>query len=676
MPKAKDVNAQLQEWIQKGVKPDEQVRQVNAWMQTAKPFIIHWAQDIGEIRNLNEKSDALKDFFKNGVAQLTPDDRMTFRDELCAAANIKTTQWTERLKNLNGHKKKNEAEENDEPIFTTGGWLFEHFVGLEYDPEEDKTFFAVRFPDGRVEDHLERVRIGDRKFIPIPSNNIIRKRVILLPSQMSELKDEKDLLFAIKVHNAKYFDFGADATFEQLCMIYPFFTYLARQFRTVPYLRALGDYGTGKSRLLKTIGPICFQPIMTNAGSSASSLFRILDLFTNSTLVLDEADFNNSDEASMIAKILNGGNENGVPILRSEKNELGNFDAAAFDVFGPKILGMRKDFQDQATGSRCLTKEMLSIMPHPRIPLDLPPVEVYEKECLAIRNALFTYMMHNIQKACQVDLNAIDRAIDNRTAQVTVSLLTVMKSEEGRDLVREYLKNVTEERKGDRYATFTARVLEGIMLAWAWGPVSDRPEDADRIYLKDISEATNQIVDEQNRQMGELEEEEEKEKDGKKGGFRAKSRKIGNTMKTYLNLKTIRATDGTPAYKGTNYVNMEMETERVKGLCERWAVEWRERGSVKRPQVISFLKTPPAHTQPAGRVERDDPEGPGVKNGEDKLALSATEKKFLCGEKPRKVLHQCSPRHFQHNCSDKYVKKCRFVADRHRKVRQSEQSFC
>ncbi len=589
--KAKDANAQLQEWIQKGVKPDEQARQAGEWLRSAKPFILHWAQDIGDIRNLNEKADALTDFFKNGVAQLSPDDRSTFRDALCQAADIKGAQWTERVKSLNGHKKKKE-EDDDEPIFSTGGWLFEHFTALEYEPDEDRTYFAVRFPDGHVEDKLERVKIQDRKYVPIPSNNIIRKRVILLPSELTELKEEKDMLFAIKAHNARYFDFGADETFEQLCMIYPFFTYLARQFRTVPYLRALGDYGTGKSRLLKTIGPICYQPIMTNAGSSASSLFRILDLFTNSTLVLDEADFNNSDEASMIGKILNGGNEKGQPILRSEKNEMGNFDAAAFDVFGPKIIGMRKDFQDQATTSRCLTKEMLPIQPHPRIPLDLPPVEVYEQECLGLRNALTTYMMHNVQKDCQVDLGAIDRAMDSRTAQVTVSLLTVMKSEQGRDLVREYLKNVTEERKGERYATFTARVLEGIMLAWAWGPVSNRPEDEQRIYLKDISNATNQVVDEQNRQMGELEEEEEDGKGGKKS-FKAKSRKIAHTMRTYLNLKTIRATDGMPEYKGTNFVNMAMEEERVRGLCERWAVAWRERGSETRPEVIDIFKPSP-----------------------------------------------------------------------------------
>ena len=585
----KDANAQLQEWVKKGVKPDEQTRLAGLWLNAAKPFVLYWAEDIGSISNHNEKADALSDFFKNGVAQLSPDDRIAFKDDLCAAAGIKSGQWTERIKSFNGHKKKSQDEDHDEPIFSTGGWLFEHFLGLEYDQEEDKTYFAVRFPDGRVEDRQAFVKIQDRKYVPIPSNNIIRKRVILLASEMTELFDEKPLLDAIKVHNSRYFDFGADETFEQLCMIYPFFTYLARQFRTVPYLRALGDYGTGKSRLLKTIGPICYQPIMTNAGSSASSLFRILDLFTNSTLVLDEADFNNSDEASMIAKILNGGNEKGQPILRSEKNAMGNFDAAAFDVFGPKIIGMRKDFQDQATASRCLTKDMVPIMPHPRIPLDLPPVEIYEKECLGIRNALFTYMMHHMEKDRQVDLGAIDRAMDSRTAQVTVSLLTVMKSEAGRDLVRAYLQNVTEERKGDRYGTFTARVLEGIMLAWAWGPVSDRPEDADRVYLKDIALATNQVVDEQNRQMGE-EESDDDDTPGKKK-FKAKSRKLAHTMKTYLNLKTIRCTDGIPEYKGTNYFSMGMEKERVQGLCERWAVEWKERGSASRSQNMNIFKS-------------------------------------------------------------------------------------
>lgn len=614
----KDINEQLQAWAKAGTKEKDQLAQVDRWLDAATPYIIQWADDIGGIRNTAEKAAALTDFFKNGVMQLSAEDRTGFKDPLCDKLGIKSAQWNERMKLLTGGKKKEGADDEGEPIYVAGGWLFDHFFALEYDEELDETFFAVKFPDGRIEDRLERVIIQNRKYVPMPANNIIRKRVILLPSQMLDAEPtEEKLLFAIKVHNAKYFDFGADETFEQLCMIYPFFTYLARQFRTLPYLRALGDYGTGKSRLLDTVGPICFQPIMTNAGSSVSSLFRILDMFQGSTLVLDEADFGSSDEAAMISKIVNGGNEQGKSILRTEKNEAGNFDVAAFNVVGPKIFGMRQEFQDKASSSRCLTKEMLPIQPHPRIPLTLPSTEVYDRECIAIRNALHTYMMHNIQKSLEVDLNQIDRALDSRTAQVTVSLITVMKSEKGREQVIEYLKAVTEERKGERYATFTARVLEGLMLAYAWGPVSNRPEDLDRVYLKDIAAATNLVVDEQNKQMG---EDDAGEDDSKK--FKAKSRKLSHTMKTYLNLRTIRATDGIAQYKGTSYVNMAAEIERVKGLCERWAVEWREPGTVNRGGVegastqIDFTKSSPGLKKLSDEWRSMEPKEPSDQESE------------------------------------------------------------
>ena len=175
--KAKDMNAQLQDWQAKNVEPDKQARYVEAWLKSAKPYIVVWAEEIGEIQNLNEKSDALNDFFKNGVAILSPEDRAGFKDILCASANIKSTQWTERLKSLNGLVKKNKKDEDDdEPVFHTGGWLFDYFLGLEYDPEQDKTFFAVRRPDGSVEDRVEKIKIQDVKYMPIPVNNIIRKQ--------------------------------------------------------------------------------------------------------------------------------------------------------------------------------------------------------------------------------------------------------------------------------------------------------------------------------------------------------------------------------------------------------------------------------------------------------------------------------------------------------------------
>lgn len=582
----KDVNAQLQAWVKEKVSPEKQSVKVQSWIKNAQPYIVRWAEEVGEIENLSDKAKALNEFFKNGVAALDVDDRAGFREVLCNSLQIKATEWRERTapirekeREVKSRDRKAKGDDEDHTI-STGGWLFDHLVGLEYDGDEDKTYFAVRYPDGRVEDHVQKLEIEKRIYVPQPPNNIIRKRILLLPSQMTELRSEEELLFATRAHNYKYFDCGSDETLEHLLMIYPLYSYMASQFRTVPYLRALGDYGTGKTRMLETIGPLCFQSIMTNAGSSASALFRILDLYQNSTLVLDEADFKDSSEASMIGKILNGGNRKGTAILKSEKNAMGNFDAEGYTVFGPKIIGMRKDFDDAATTSRCITKEMLPIQPHPRISPELPPLQIYENACLRIRNALFTYMMHNLQRDCDVSFEGMDPAIDERTKQITVSLLTVMKSEKGKQMVMDYMRLVTEERKGDRYEMFTARVLEGVILAWAWGPVSDREEDAGRVYLKDVSAATNLVVDEQNRRMGEADDEDDK--DGKNSNRKMKSRKLSTIFKNYLNIKTLRATDGTPEYKGTKFINLADPDMlmRVKGLCERWGVEWRESGSL------------------------------------------------------------------------------------------------
>ena len=59
-------------------------------------------------------------------------------------------------------------------------------------------------------------------------------------------------------------------------------------------------------------------------------------------------------------------------------------------------------------------------------------------------------------------------------------------------------------------------------------------------------------------------------------------------LKKFCQLRVRETTDGSDKYRGTNEV--VWEEERIQALCERWAVEWKERGSVKRPVVVSFVK--------------------------------------------------------------------------------------
>src|SRR3990170_5036639 len=189
----KDANGQLQEWVRKGVKADEQIRQVELWLKAAKPFIVYWAEEIGQIENLTEKTDALNDFFKNGVVALSADDRAGFKDALCDALRIKSTQWTDRLKALNGSVKK-KGDDDDEPIFTTGGWIKHHLVELFYKPNEFRTYLAVRYPDGQVSDLMEKVMIDGRKYVPIYPTSVILKGIVSLPTELGEEMSEDELL--------------------------------------------------------------------------------------------------------------------------------------------------------------------------------------------------------------------------------------------------------------------------------------------------------------------------------------------------------------------------------------------------------------------------------------------------------------------------------------------------
>lgn len=142
-------------------------------------------------------------------------------------------------------------------------------------------------------------------------------------------------------------------------------------FNEVPYLRFQGDYGTGKTRALLVIGSVCYKAFFASGASTVSPIFHILDAFRG-TLVLDEADFRFSDEKAEITKVLNNGNVDGMPVLRTMMNRQRELNPQAFRVFGPKIVGMRKDYADPALESRFLTEVMGQRLLRSDIPINLP----------------------------------------------------------------------------------------------------------------------------------------------------------------------------------------------------------------------------------------------------------------------------------------------------------------
>ena len=77
------------------------------------------------------------------------------------------------------------------------------------------------------------------------------------------------------------------------------------------------------------------------------------------------------------------------------KHEVGStvekMEVEAYNVFGPKVIATRKEFNDYAIKSRCLTMDMVPMVPHPSIPQSLPPEK--ELQDLHLRNLWTTFRM-------------------------------------------------------------------------------------------------------------------------------------------------------------------------------------------------------------------------------------------------------------------------------------------
>lgn len=219
---------------------------------------------------------------------------------------------------------------------------------MVYDKVTNKTSYIKVDRLGSLEFFIEKIKIGNEKYQPYPpTNNLVEKGVILFPSLPCPYDNEEEILSEIRTFIHKYLDISE--VYEQIATYYVLFTWMYDKFNEVPYLRTIGDFGSGKSRFLQTIGVLCYKPIFTGGATTPSPIFRIVNE-VRGTLIIDEADFKFSDMTSEIVKILNSGYQKGTPVLRSEGK--GTFEVKAYDVFSPKIVATRETFSDKALESR------------------------------------------------------------------------------------------------------------------------------------------------------------------------------------------------------------------------------------------------------------------------------------------------------------------------------------
>ena len=421
-------------------------------------------------------------------------------------------------------KKKKEYSKSTPSALLKNGTLIE----MLYKPIENKTTYCVA-QNGKwhYADHYktDSLRISPYK----PENNLIRNKIVLLPSDVGEYSSEAELINEIQAYIHRFVDIPD--VFERVSSYYVLLSWVYDRFSELPYLRVQGDYGTGKTRFLLTIGSLCYKPIFANGASTISPLFRLLNDFRG-TLIIDESDFRFSDEKAEFVKILNNGNAKGFPVLRSETNYRREFNPKAFVVFGPKLVATRGPFQDPALESRFLTHKTGQTKLRRDIPINLS--EEHQTEAERLRNKLLLFRIRNFHKV-HINSEMIDWEIEPRLNQIFVPLLSVIQDESMRQEIRTLARQYNKELITNRGTAVEGQVLDIIkdMLP-------------NKLTIKDITDwFTDRYGEEYQRKIT--------------------TKWIGFVIRSKLNLKTAKSNG--------NYIISQSEEPKLRILLEKYGIE-------------------------------------------------------------------------------------------------------
>lgn len=236
---------------------------------------------------------------------------------------------------------------------------------------------------------VDRIDSDNIIYHPI-KNEALEKKAVLLPATIQSYVDTRSLMEEIKEYIYTYCD--VSDTFLNFCSWYVLFSWVYDRFNTVPYLRLRGDTGTGKTRTLDTVGGLCYKPCFIAGAVTPAPIYRMISQWSG-TLIIDEADFRESDAQSEIIKILNCGYQKGKPVLRCKQNDADTIQT--FETYCPKLIGTREDFTDKALESRCLT-EITAQTDREDIPVDLPQKFFEKRE--ELRNRLLCWRLSNWHK--------------------------------------------------------------------------------------------------------------------------------------------------------------------------------------------------------------------------------------------------------------------------------------
>ncbi len=443
-------------------------------------------------------------------------------------------------------KKKMKKEDKNRilsKVFNQGQTILETI----YNPQDEETYLAVHEDGGSTVREEYTDSRGDILHPTSPSTDFVKSGLVRLPSRLEAYEGPEKMYEKVKSFLNEFVQM--DSEFVSVSAVYVLMTWVYDKFRTIPYLRVIGTYGTGKSRFLEVMASMSYKGMLCGGSTTTSAMFRMVDMIQG-TLVFDEADFQSSETWSDIVKVLNSGHSRGGTVSRTERvGKDGEFAPRTFSVYTPKILGSRKRFSDEALESRCLTRHLYPLSAVQR-PVHLPAD--FEKRATGIRNQLMSFRFDSYLKI-QEEQDALQEISSPRLKQMALALATTAKmiSPKVYQQILDYLRNYERDLQAWQEPNLEADIL------YCLGMLRNTPEakDSKKIHMEEIGQYFNKNLAEGKTSYG---------------GFSYKdeitSKKVGSVIKA-LHLRKGR--------DGKGYF-IPLDTQQMKAidsLLERHGIE-------------------------------------------------------------------------------------------------------
>jgi hypothetical protein len=248
-----------------------------------------------------------------------------------------------------------------------------------------------------------------------------------------------------------------------------------------------------------------------------------------------------------LVKFLNLGAMKDNPIWRLEEVNNGNdgksYEVATFQTFCPKLIAMRKDFKDDAVGTRALTIKLM-----PREPMELKENGIrlyidddFRKKALTIRNMMLRWRLQTWETQIEVNEEHMDMEISSRLNQVTMPLKALAKDDpELTAEIERFLRLYNREIVLTRSMTIAARVMEAMWKIYRYSDlrakhVETTAEGAEFMMIGDVRTIANEIMDEMNATGDAEESEDDSPRKRKKDSLTARG--VGHIIRNELQLQ-------------------------------------------------------------------------------------------------------------------------------------------